>query len=672
MQHINRLGSEKSPYLLQHANQPVNWFPWGTEAFEYAREHNKLVLVSIGYAACHWCHVMAHESFDDTEVADFMNSHLVAIKVDREEHPDVDQFYMDAVQLLNGQGGWPLNCFALPDGTPIFGGTYFPKDRWLNVMQSLVRTYNQQSHQVKNLAEELQKGMKRQLPQAGAALPDDFTKDEVLELIKSMKAYLDFDRGGITGAPKFPLPSMYLPIITYYKDLPEELTHYLKNALVSMATGGIYDHLEGGFARYSVDDKWFVPHFEKMLYDNTQLISIYSQTTEVTRIPYFAHVAEHIYGFLKNNLTHESGLCYASMDADSEGEEGAYYVWEQEELEEILGELFPAFKLRYGITRSGNWDAGKNILHIAKSTTDVAKDRKRARQAVHLQLQHSLDVLKNVRRKRETPAVDTKILTAWNALLCAALIDLYQATRNATYLEDSKKMMKSLMQEGYTSNKTLKRTLFSPKILAGNLEDYAYLSYALTRLYETTFDPIYATKAREVVQQANELFWDTDRKLFKLGHDEHPVALMPFYPVNDNVMPSANAVLSYVLKVLGFVFEEAEFTSRSASMRRAAKKQLLKIPVYSGFWLFAASGTDMPSEVAIVGPEAELFYKKLQNTIPRTATVLIASKKQSIPWVQNRWEDDVTRVFVCYTGHCSHPVNHVDKALEQLQNLPDK
>ncbi|MFO7940293.1 MAG: thioredoxin domain-containing protein [Bacteroidales bacterium] len=672
MQHINRLGSENSPYLLQHANQPVHWFPWGPEAFEFAREHNKLVLVSIGYAACHWCHVMAHESFDDTEVADFMNRHLVAIKVDREEHPDVDQYYMDAVQLLNGQGGWPLNCFALPDGTAVFGGTYFPKERWVNVMESLVRTYNQQAHQVNNLAEELQRGMKKQLPKAGAQLPADFTKEEILEVIKNMEPYLDFEKGGIKGAPKFPLPSMYLPFITYYKDIPQELVQYLKKSLISMATGGIYDHLEGGFARYSVDEKWFVPHFEKMLYDNAQLIAIYSQTTQVTRIPYFAHVAEHIFEFLQNQLSHESGLCYASMDADSEGEEGAYYVWKMEELEAILGELFPAFELRYGITREGNWEAGKNLLHVSKSTTDVARERKRARQAVHLQLQHSLDVLKAERRKREAPAIDTKVLTAWNALLVAALVDLYKATRNTDYKRRAQKMMHTIMQEVYTLNGNLKRTLFSTKILPGNLEDYAYLSYALTRLYESSFDPVYAIKAREVAQQANELFWDANRKLFKLGHDEHPVALIPSYPVNDNVIPSANAVLSYVLKVLGFVFEDPEFTLRSSAMRSAVKKDLEKIPVYSGFWLFAGAGIDMPTEVAIVGPESELYYRKLQNAIPRAATVLIANQQEPLPWIKNRWEEGVTRVFVCYTGHCNQPAETLEQALEQLHNMPDK
>ncbi len=668
MPNTNRLKGETSPYLLQHAHQPVNWYPWGDEAFEMARNGKKLVLISIGYAACHWCHVMAHESFDDDEVASFMNQHFVSIKVDREEHPDVDQYYMDAVQLLTGQGGWPLNCFALPDGTPVFGGTYFPKDRWLYLMQSLVRTHKQQSHQIKDLATKLQEGMKKQLPQGNATPPDTWGSKDLLHTIAQMEAYFDHEKGSVKGAPKFPLPSLYLPLITFYKDLPENFSNFLKTSLTQMATGAIFDHLGGGFARYSVDENWFVPHFEKMLYDNAQLISIYSQTTEVTKIPYFAHVGEHAFAFLNNELKHESGLYFASLDADSEGEEGAYYAWTKQELESVLGDLFPAFALRYGISEEGNWEDGKNLLHIAMSTTDVAKERKRGRRSVHMQLQYSLDLLRDERKKRTAPAKDTKVLTAWNALLVAALVDLSKGTRITSYLDRAREMMDTLWQVSFTNEKQVKRVLFTDKKIAGNLEDYAYLSYALVKLYETTYLPDYAFKAKEIAELAIDRFWDEKRKLFQLGHGEHPVDLMPSYPISDNVLPSANAVLAHVLKVLGFVFEAPTFSLKSGRMHSSARKHIEKIPVYGGFWMSSANISNKPSEVAIVGPESDLAYSKLKSSIPRSTTVLLANRKEALPWVKNRWtSDNNTHIYICYSGVCKTPKTSIEVASDELE-----
>jgi uncharacterized protein YyaL (SSP411 family) len=672
MPNTNRLKGETSPYLLQHAHQPVNWHPWGEEAFELARNQDKLVLISIGYAACHWCHVMAHESFDDSEVAAFMNQHFIAIKVDREEHPDVDQYYMDAVQLLTGQGGWPLNCFALPDGSPVFGGTYFPKDRWLYLMESLVRTYEKQSHEIQDLAAKLQKGMKKQLPKTDAAKSEVWESEQLLKTISRMETYFDHDKGGIRGAPKFPLPSLYLPIVTFYKDLPESFARFLKISLTEMATGAIFDHLGGGFARYSVDEDWFVPHFEKMLYDNAQLISVYSQATEVTNIPYFALVAERAFAFLSNDLKHESGLFYASLDADSEGEEGAYYVWTKQELEGILGDLFPAFALRYGITEGGNWEDGKNLLHIAKSTSDVAKERQRGSRSVHMQLQYSLDLLSKERKKRVPPATDTKVLTAWNALLVAALVDLSRGVRNSSYLDYAREMINTLWQHSFSNGTYLRRVLFTEKVIPGNLEDYAYLGLALTKLYESTASPEYAIKAKDIAEQAIAGFWDDTRKLFRLSHAAHPVDIMPSFPVSDNVMPSGNAVFAYVLKVLGFVFEEPSFTLKAAQLHDSARKHIEKVPVYGGFWLSTANASDKPSEVVVIGPEAESVIRQMKSSIPRNAVVLVAEKQNDMPWVRNRWRDDnSTYIYICYTGQCKAPTTDVNEAIRVLESASD-
>ena len=371
--YTNHLINESSPYLLQHAHNPVNWFPWGEEALAKAKQEDKMILVSIGYAACHWCHVMERESFENEIVARIMNEHFVCIKVDREERPDIDQVYMEAVQLLTGHGGWPLNCFALPDGRPVYGGTYFPRENWISMLSSLEKLYSTQRTGLEQQAEDIRKGMVSNELFLEEIQAEAYNPDELKMLYKNWQKDFDREEGGENHAPKFPMPDNYEFLLMYahFSTNREALEHVILT-LEKMAGGGIYDHIGGGFSRYSTDMYWKVPHFEKMLYDNAQLVSLYSEAYQKTRIPRFQQVVEETLDFIQRELTSPEGGFYASLDADSEGEEGKYYVWTKKEIDTILGEDSDLFCRYYNVTAQGNWEHGKNILHNVSTAKELA------------------------------------------------------------------------------------------------------------------------------------------------------------------------------------------------------------------------------------------------------------------------------------------------------------
>jgi len=658
----NQLSNTGSPYLLQHAKQPVHWYPWSDEPFKKAAAENKLVIISIGYAACHWCHVMAHESFDDAQVAKIMNEHFVAVKIDREEHPEVDAFYINAVQKLTGQAGWPLNCFALADGTPVYGGTYFTKDRWISLLENLARTQASDPKKVRDLATDLRKSMEQGM------VTNSVHSDSLppfSELLENMEQHFDLEYGGTKGAPKFPIPSMYWPIIDAYKQMDNKYRSFLKDSLNLMAMGGIHDQVAGGFSRYTIDEKWFVPHFEKMLYDNAQLVSLYASASEVTRIPYYAQVAERIVGFMEECLRHDSGLYYASLDADSPDGEGAYYTWTEQELEPILGDLLAAFKHRYGIKKEGNWEKGKNILYVAKSTPEVGIALKTAKEIVHAQLQHARELLHKHRKMRTPPAKDTKLITSWNALAITGLLDLYSATKKTPYFERAREMADTLMDE-YLRQDTLLRIQLAGSTITATIEDYAYLAYALLRMYLASFHVPYAEMAKRITDEAIRKCWDEETRMFALFKPEHPVELLPEYPVRDDVMPSANAVMSLVLKLMGRLFEAPDYTLKYKQLLASATTHISRMTIYSGFWVKHLATQELPDEIVIIGPSAKEFYQQLKWHIPFTATVLLAYEKTTIPWALSRWDDNATRVYICRDGQCTRPQTSVKEATAEL------
>ncbi|MEM9022916.1 MAG: thioredoxin domain-containing protein, partial [Bacteroidota bacterium] len=432
----NRLVDETSPYLLQHAHNPVNWYPWGDEALDKAKAENKLLLISIGYSACHWCHVMEHESFEDTAVAAFMNEHFVCIKVDREERPDIDQIYMDAVQLLTQRGGWPLNCFALPDGKPFFGGTYFPKKQWLNVLDKVQEEYAQNPDKVTEYAERLTEGVQSTDLIAMNPEPPKFTWDGLQEAVRTWSENFDQEEGGPNRAPKFPLPNNYQFLLRYaHLTGDAALMDHVNLTLKKIAYGGIYDQVGGGFARYSTDELWKVPHFEKMLYDNGQLVSLYAEAYQATGDERYKRVVYETLAFVARELTADVGAFYSALDADSEGEEGKFYIWSKAELEELLGSDYALVADYYNINQKGFWEHGNYILLRDRDDAAIAAEHELTTEALTERIERAKATLLEARAKRVRPGLDDKSLTSWNAIMLKGYVDAYQVFREPRFLE---------------------------------------------------------------------------------------------------------------------------------------------------------------------------------------------------------------------------------------------
>jgi uncharacterized protein len=578
----NRLAQETSPYLRQHAQNPVDWFPWGPEALERARQLDRPIFLSIGYSACHWCHVMEHESFEDEEVAGILNENFVSIKVDREERPDLDQIYMNSVQLLTGQGGWPMSVFLTPELRPFFGGTYFPPDdrygrpgfkrllRWLAGLWEQERDkVNQQASEV---TEHLQGALR--LEASDGQLDVEVLRKGVAQLGRRF----DPLHGGFGPAPKF-LHTMDLRLLLRAWrrfDLPDAL-HMVRHTLTRMAVGGLYDQLGGGFARYSTDPRWLVPHFEKMLYDNALLVGAYLEAYQATGDPLFRTVIEETLAWVEREMTSPEGSFYSTLDADSDGEEGKFYVWTQKEIEDVLGkdqaDLFNAF---YGVEPEGNWDdphdaehLPKNILHWSKTHEQFARLYKIDEGELRRRLNESRATLLQVRNRRIWPGRDDKVLTSWNALMIAALAEAAAVLDQHEYASRATRAADFILTTMRGSDGRLFRTSStgsSPRLNA-YLEDYAYLIDALVSLYEATFNPRWIEAAQDLAGVMIDQFWDPEEGGFFFTGRDHEALIARNKDPYDNAIPSGNA-----LAVTGLL-RLAKLTGRT-DLRQKAEQTL--------------------------------------------------------------------------------------------------
>ena len=425
----NRLIHESSPYLLLHAHNPVDWYPWGEEALNKASKENKLIIISIGYAACHWCHVMEEESFSDGAVAELMNRHFISVKVDREERPDIDQVYMNSVHLISGRGGWPLNIIALPDGRPVFGGSYFPKNQWMTLLSRIHTIYQEDPDQIIEQAKAITQGVRNLNDFKIAEEVAEFRIDIVKSIVENWKQNMDFDWGGHLGAPKFPIPVGLQFLLHYYAHTQDEhVFRFLKVTLDRMAQGGIYDQIGGGFARYSVDGYWKVPHFEKMLYDNGQLVSFYCMAYRLMKDKLYESIVRETLAFVERELMSPEGGFYSALDADSEGEEGKFYIWETEEVDSLLGDRADLIKAYYSLRREGNWEDGKNVLFRNVMDDVFASQHNLSNTRLSEILSDAKQEMFRARSKRIPPAVDTKILTAWNGIMLKGFVDFSSGT----------------------------------------------------------------------------------------------------------------------------------------------------------------------------------------------------------------------------------------------------
>ncbi|MFC2113737.1 thioredoxin domain-containing protein [Bacteroidota bacterium] len=667
--HTNKLILEASPYLLQHAHNPVNWYPWGEEALEKARIENKPLLISIGYSACHWCHVMERESFENDEVAEIMNENFICIKVDREERPDVDHLYMDAVQLMNQSGGWPLNVFALPDGRPFYGGTYFPKENWISVCQQIASLYANQNAKVQEYANNLLAGIKQSnlVETAKSELPD---KEQMALISRKLLKGMDEKEGGLNGRNKFPMPSVLHFLLNYSilaKDPQAEKQLYL--TLDKMAQGGIYDQLGGGFSRYATDPEWKVPHFEKMLYDNAQLISLYSFAYQHSKNELYKQVVYETIDFVKRELTSPEFAFFSSLDADSEGEEGKYYVWTKDEIEKALMDDAFIFCSYYGVGMKGLWEEDKNILLVDNTIDKISKENNLSSHEVALILQEGKEKLNIERSKRIRPGLDDKILTSWNALMLSALLDAYQVFDNEEYLSLATKNIDFIL-----SNMLIDKQLFrvyknEKHSIPGFLDDYSILVKALIKFYEVSFDKKYLDLAVKLTKHLIDNFHDTDTGFFLFSSKENHELVSSKIELSDNVIPSPNSIMAHNLSILGKVLDNPQFLALADKTMKGITAYSESQPAFHSNWNLLLMEYAYPSfEVVVSGKDAQKIMKQFNSVyLPNVLIVGSVQEQNDVALFENRFVKGKSLIYICRNNACELPVSEMDDAIKLIK-----
>ena len=668
---MNRLQHETSPYLLQHQDNPVDWYPWGDEAFEKARAEDKPILLSVGYSACHWCHVMAHESFEHEPTARIMNELFVNIKVDREERPDVDDIYMQAVQALTGQGGWPMTVFLLPDGRPFYGGTYFPREPRMGmpafhqILTGVADAYHNRRQDAEQSAGALTESLDRNVLGIGgeaSALNADLLDTAAQGILRNF----DSRNGGFGSAPKFPQPmTLEFLLRTYTRTGKQETLDAVTFTLKKMARGGIYDQVGGGFHRYSVDAVWLVPHFEKMLYDNAQLSRVYLRAWQITREPFYQRIAEEIYDYILREMTNVEGGFYSTTDADSEGEEGKFFVWDQDELEALLGDDADIAIEYWGVSEGGNFE-GHNILHVPNDDSAVAQRLGLGEAELAEKLGSIKDRLYAVRTHRIHPGLDDKILTSWNGMMLASLAEAARVLNRDDYREAAQRNAEFLLRELMVTDGSLLRTHKNGQSkISAYLEDYANLIDGLLELYQTTFEAQWFMNARQLADTVLEHFPAADGGFFDTS-DAHEALIVRPRNVQDNATPSGNAMMARQLLRLSAYTGDSRYDQAAQGTLKLLTGAMQQYPQAFGESLNAV---DMwvagQQEIAIVGSLGDDQTQSLLQVArepfrPNVITALSESDidgETIIPLLNYRvMRGGEPTVYVCRNFACAMPV----------------
>jgi uncharacterized protein len=662
---MNRLAQETSPYLLQHKNNPVDWYPWGEEAFAKAREEDKPLFLSIGYSACHWCHVMERESFENESIAAILNAGFVSIKVDREERPDVDSIYMQAVQMMTGHGGWPMSTFLTPDGRPFFAGTYFPPDDrqgmpgFPRVLEHVLNIYRTRRSDVEEAANEVTTAISTSLavpPATGGV-----TREALNQAAERIASSYDTVNGGFGGAPKFP-PSMSLEFLmqiaartgsTWAHDI-------VVNTLVKMGRGGMYDQLGGGFHRYSVDAKWLVPHFEKMLYDNALLTRLYTRAWQWTKHDWLGHIAREILGYVMREMTSPEGGFYSTLDADSEGEEGKFYVWSSEELVEHLGaEDARIFSAMFDVTPGGNFE-GHNILNLPRDPDEVATELGVDLATVRDVASRAKSKLYAIRSERVWPARDEKVLAGWNGWMLAAFAEAATAFDRADYMKVVRDNADFLINTMIGADGRLCRSYKDGRArIDGLLEDYAGVSWGLVSAFEATHDRRYLDVAKRLMDDVIERFSDDEHGGFFDTATDHEALITRPKDLFDNATPSSNSVACDVLLRLGVLFDREDYTQRAVRAIEAAFPLAERYPSAFGHFLGAAEWLiATPKEIVITGDVESDEFDALERVVGETylphRVFVAGSETRDLPLMRERPHDEV-KAYVCEHYACSAP-----------------
>lgn len=671
---MNELQFETSPYLLQHANNPVHWKAWNPKSLELAKETNKLIIVSVGYSACHWCHVMEHETFEDTAAAAVMNRSFINIKVDREERPDIDAVYMKAVQIMTGRGGWPMNVVCLPDGRPVWGGTYFRKEEWMDTLEQLQQLYLSAPEKMLDYAEKLHQGINAislvQQPDNNA----NFDADNLKALVEKWKKSFDWEFGGYSRAPKFMMPCNYSFLLRYaYQEKDSELSEFVNLTLTRMAYGGLFDTVGGGFSRYSVDMKWHVPHFEKMLYDNGQLVSLYSEAYRFTHNPLYKKTIEKTLSFISKEFTAPNGGFYSALDADSlttQGhlEEGAYYVWNKEELRTIVGEDFELFAIVFNINDFGYWENGNYVLIQSESLETIAQ---RFNLEV-IELQNKKEnwekLLYASREKRKKPRLDDKCLTSWNALMLKGFVDAYKAIGNKSYLDIALKNADFIIENLWTSEGNLLHNHKNGKnTINGYLEDYCFVIEAFLSLYETTLDVKWLQNSRQLTDYCFDHFYEPASGFFTFTSDIDTALITKHYELEDNVIVASNSAMANNLYKLGIYFENSYYEAVAQKMLNHILPNIDYPSAFSN-WLHAfLNFSDSNKELAVCGENALENILLLQKEYLPNVVLAGTHKPSELPFLKARFEKGKDLFYLCQNKTCEQPLEDIISILNAIK-----
>jgi uncharacterized protein YyaL (SSP411 family) len=679
--HTNRLIHETSPYLIQHAHNPVDWHPWGDEAFQKAKTENRPILLSIGYSACHWCHVMERESFENEKIAALMNDLFVNIKVDREERPDLDEIYMNAVQMLTGRGGWPMTVFLTPEGKPFYGGTYYPpEDRYgvpglPKILLGVANAYREKPQDVERSVEQILAGLQRM--SRSAESQRSFSPEIIAQSAEQLSQAYDADHGGLGKAPKFPNVGVYeLFLRHYHRAKTQRFLEMVTHTLTKMAQGGIYDHIGGGFHRYSVDDKWLVPHFEKMLYDNAQLVRIYAQVYCVTAAPLFKQVVDETMTYLLREMLHTEGGFYSTQDADSEGEEGKFFVWTAEEITRILGDdRSEIFCRMYDVSEEGNFEE-KNILHPILTCEQASKLFRRDLEEIESLVSDAKEKLFHEREKRIKPFRDEKILTSWNGLMLSGLAAAIKISQLRTYLDAAGRTVDFLFTKMFRDGHLLHTYKSGAAKILGYLDDYAFLAAGLLDLFEATLDRANLDRALELAEVMLYEFWDENSGGFFYTGRSHERLIAQSKPIFDGSIPSGNAVATQILLRLYHYTGRDEYLKRAEKVLRSYYDAMENQPFGFAHMLAALDFyLDKPKEIVLVGdkkdPETVELLGKIHSLYLPNMTLQSASPDDSLEQISpllagKKAIAGKPTVYVCHNFACSRPAVEWDELKQVL------
>ena len=670
----NNLINETSPYLLQHAYNPVNWNPWNKKYLEQAKKEDKLVIISIGYSSCHWCHVMERESFEDSLAASIMNEKFISIKVDREERPDVDQVYMNAVQLMTGSGGWPLNVVALPDGRPIWGGTYFSKDQWINALTQISNIYKKEPERFINYADTLEKGIKSLDVINTNENKTVVSSKELEKYVENIASKIDKEHGGFSGAPKFMMPNnIHLLLRTGHQNNDKAVLDLVNLTLEKMAYGGIYDQIGGGFSRYSTDEKWHIPHFEKMLYDNAQLISLYSDAYLITKNELYKNVVYETINFVLQELTDSNGGFYSSIDADSksfdgEEKEGAYYIWKENELKNLLKDEFILFSEYYNINKYGYWEDENYVLIKNQSDLKFSKEFNLSKEDLIKKKDIWKGVLTRERNKRTRPNIDDKILASWNGLMINGLVDAYRVFKEDKFLDAANLCAEFILENMQKSDGGLHHSHKDGiSKINGYLEDYSAVIKALLNLYENTLNEKWLNTADNLMKYSYENFYNPETKMFFFTSKLDDKLISRTVEFRDNVIPSSNSIMANNLFKLSHYYDNSKYLNTSLSMVKNISDQIDVYPNGFSNWMNLILNLNKNFyEIAIVGDSAIEKINELNKNYLPNKIVVGSLKDNSLPLLKNRYIEGETMIYVCVKKACKMPVKTIKEALKLI------